>query len=90
MKVLQIDSSILGAHSVSRDLTTTVVERLKQGGETVELTRRDLAAEPLGHISVPDLPTEHRRAGPRGRPGRRTRRHLRPGRAGPGLIQGVI
>jgi FMN-dependent NADH-azoreductase len=63
MKVLQIDSSILGAHSVSRDLTTAVVERLKQGGETVELTRRDLAAEPLGHISVPDLPTDHPMSG---------------------------
>ena len=59
MKVLQIDSSILGSHSVSRDLTAAVVEQLKRGGETVELTRRDLAAEPLSHVSVPDLPTDH-------------------------------
>jgi FMN-dependent NADH-azoreductase len=59
MKVLQIDSSILGSNSVSRDLTAAVVEQLKRGGETVELVHRDLAAAPLSHISVPDFPTDH-------------------------------
>jgi FMN-dependent NADH-azoreductase len=45
--VLHIDSSINGDESASRTLTRSIVDRLGAG----EITYRDLAAEPLGHLS---------------------------------------
>jgi FMN-dependent NADH-azoreductase len=51
MQLLHVDSSILGSNSASRRLTADVVaaERRRVPGLTV--VYRDLAAEPLGHIS---------------------------------------
>ncbi len=49
MKLLHLDSSILGPNSVSRRLSAAVVERLR--GPGFEVTYRDLAAEPLAHLS---------------------------------------
>lgn len=51
MKLLHLDSSILGENSVSRTLSKAIVERLK--GETPDLavTYRDLAASPVPHLS---------------------------------------
>lgn len=54
MKVLHLDSSILGNHSVSRELTQAVVDAYRNGGEQVDVIYRDLGTEPLPHIS-PDL-----------------------------------
>src|SRR5262249_44726047 len=49
MKLLHIDSSALGAHSVSRELTAAIVNAWKQGEPDREVTYRDLAANPLPH-----------------------------------------
>jgi FMN-dependent NADH-azoreductase len=51
MKVLHIDSSISGGQSVSRELTASVVARLKQTTPNLEVTYRDLAAAPVPHQS---------------------------------------
>jgi FMN-dependent NADH-azoreductase len=51
MKLLHIDASILGANSASRQLSGAVVERLRKATADVEITYRDLAAEPLRHLS---------------------------------------
>jgi FMN-dependent NADH-azoreductase len=46
--ILHIDSSISGADSVSRRLTSAIVGQFGQGGQII---RRDLAAEPLDHLT---------------------------------------
>ncbi len=51
MKLLHIDSSILGDHSVSRQLTAAIVARLQEATPDLEILRRDLAANPLPHLS---------------------------------------
>ena len=56
MKLLHIDSAITGDHSVSRKLTADIVARLRQGDPSLEATYRDLAAEPLGHLTLADMP----------------------------------
>ena len=49
MKLLHIDSSALGANSVSRELTAAIVNGWKQRNPGLEVTYRDLAANPLPH-----------------------------------------
>lgn len=51
MKVLHIDSSALGSHSVSRGLTAAIVAELVREQPGVEVTYRDLAAQPIPHWS---------------------------------------
>jgi FMN-dependent NADH-azoreductase len=51
MKLLHLDSSILGENSVSRALSRAVVERLTSEDPTLAVTYRDLAAHPIGHLS---------------------------------------
>lgn len=53
MTILHIDSSISGEASVSRELSKAIVEALstKEGG--ADVTYRDLAAEPLDHLTLP-------------------------------------
>ena len=51
MKLLHIDTSILGANSASRQVSATVVERLKAVTPNLAVTYRDLASEPLSHLS---------------------------------------
>jgi FMN-dependent NADH-azoreductase len=50
-KLLHIDSSVLGPHSVSRQLSAAIVERLRQSTPGLEITYRDLTATPLPHLS---------------------------------------
>nr|WP_314075174.1 NAD(P)H-dependent oxidoreductase [uncultured Roseococcus sp.] len=50
MKLLHIDSSILGENSVSRSISTAAVERLRQATPGLEVVTRDLAAAPLPHL----------------------------------------
>lgn len=57
MTLLHIDTSILGGHSVTRDLTGLIVERVKGSGETV--VYRDLAAEALPHVTPVSIPSAH-------------------------------
>lgn len=51
MKLLHIDSSVLGPNSVSRQVTAAVVEQLGRTSPGLEITYRDLAAAPLNHLS---------------------------------------
>lgn len=51
MKLLHLDSSILGEHSVSRALSAAAVVRLQVLHPNLEVTYRDLAADPVPHLS---------------------------------------
>jgi FMN-dependent NADH-azoreductase len=51
MNLLHIDASVLGDHSVSRQVSAAIVARLTAADPTLEVTYRDLAAEPLSHLS---------------------------------------
>ena len=51
MRLLHIDSSISGAHSISRRLTASIVARLNETNPGLEVTYRDVAAEALPHQS---------------------------------------
>ncbi len=51
MKLLHVDSSILGGNSVSRTLSAEIVEAEKRRTPGIEVIYRDLAAEPLHHLS---------------------------------------
>ncbi len=51
MKLLHLDSSVLGANSVSRQLSTAAVDRLRKSTPGLEITYRDLAEQPLPHLS---------------------------------------
>jgi len=55
MKVLHIDSSILGEGSASRALTREIVGRLRAQHPDAEVTYLDLAAEALPHLSGKSL-----------------------------------
>ena len=55
MKLLHVDASILGANSASRQLSAAVVERLHKLPPGLDITYRDLAAEPLAHLSGEQL-----------------------------------
>ena len=52
-RLLHIDSSILGSHSVSRTLSASVVEKLRRATPALAVSYRDLAAAPLPHLSGP-------------------------------------
>lgn len=51
MKLLHIDSSILGQNSASRALSAAVVAARKAAEPDLQVTYRDLAATPLPHLS---------------------------------------
>ncbi|MBJ9976463.1 FMN-dependent NADH-azoreductase [Pseudomonas sp. S75] len=55
MKLLHIDSSILGDNSASRQLSREVVEAWKAADPSVEVTYRDLAADAFSHFSAATL-----------------------------------
>lgn len=58
MKLLHIDSSVLGENSASRSMTAAIVARLRAEHPGVEVTRRDLAAQTLPHFT-PVLAESH-------------------------------
>ncbi|MHC2438485.1 FMN-dependent NADH-azoreductase [Bradyrhizobium sp. USDA 4451] len=51
MKLLHIDSSVLGPHSVSRQVSAAAVERLRQANPGLVVSYRDLTQTPLAHLS---------------------------------------
>ena len=51
MKILHIDSSILGDHSVSRAVSAAAVAQLKALNPGAEVVSHDLAAKPIAHLS---------------------------------------
>src|SRR6266851_5941965 len=59
MKLLHVDASILGANSASRRLSAAAVERLNRATPGLEIVYRDLAAEPLSHLTGEHLAAAH-------------------------------
>jgi FMN-dependent NADH-azoreductase len=51
MKLLHIDSSVLGPNSVSRRVSAAIVDRLQKATPDLNVTYRDLTATPLAHLS---------------------------------------
>jgi FMN-dependent NADH-azoreductase len=51
MKLLHLDSSVLGPHSVSRQVSAAIVDRLRQATPSLDVVYRDLAENPLAHLS---------------------------------------
>ena len=51
MKLLHIDSSVLGPHSVSRQVSGAIVERLRRETPGLDISYRDLSSTPLAHLS---------------------------------------
>lgn len=51
MKILHIDSSILGESSLSRQISAQVVGKLTSANSDTQITYRDLVAEELPHMS---------------------------------------
>ena len=49
MKLLHLDSSALGQFSVSRELSALIVQQWKRRHPGIQVTYRDLAANPLPH-----------------------------------------
>jgi FMN-dependent NADH-azoreductase len=51
MKLLHIDSSILGEGSVSRMLSADIVAALRTSHPGMDVIHRDLTADPIGHLT---------------------------------------
>ena len=52
MTILHIDSSISGEQSASRAISRSIVDQLKNSQWGEELVHRDLAADPLPHLTL--------------------------------------
>jgi len=52
MKLLHLDSSIQGDASASRTLSNAVVDRLRSTHSDLKVTYRDLAADPIDHLTL--------------------------------------
>jgi FMN-dependent NADH-azoreductase len=63
-KLLHIDSSVLGPHSVSRQLSAAIVERLRRATPDLEVAYRDLTVTPLAHLSGAHLAAAQGAANP--------------------------
>jgi FMN-dependent NADH-azoreductase len=59
MKLLHVDSSILGANSVSRQVSAAITDSLRRADPALELAYRDLVAAPLPHLTLAHLPGDH-------------------------------
>ncbi|NUS39612.1 MAG: FMN-dependent NADH-azoreductase [Lysobacter sp.] len=55
MRMLHVDSSALGAGSVTRELTAAIVARWQDAAPGLEVAYRDLDADPLPHLTAPLL-----------------------------------
>ena len=51
MKLLLLDSSILGGNSASRKLSAAIVDQLTNAAPGLDIISRDLALQPLSHLS---------------------------------------
>ena len=56
MKLLHLDSSITGDGSVSRQLSASVVGKLRAADPSLEISYRDLVADPIEHLTLGHLP----------------------------------
>lgn len=57
MKLLHLDSSIQGDNSISRALSSAIVEHLTKLQPGIPVAYRDLASAPLPHITLPIFAT---------------------------------
>lgn len=64
--LLHIDSSILGGHSVSRQVSAAIVARLTAADPSLAVVYRDLAADPLPHATPASMPADHPISGGKG------------------------
>lgn len=55
MKILHLDSSILGDASASRELSAAIVRRLRERRPDAQLVYRDLANQPPSHVTLEGL-----------------------------------
>lgn len=55
MKLLHIDASALGDHSISRTLTAAIVKRFESADGRLEPIRYDLDADPIPHLTGASL-----------------------------------
>ncbi len=55
MKLLHLDSSILGENSVSRSVSAAVAGQLRNAHPDLQATYRDLVARPLPHLTLEAL-----------------------------------
>lgn len=53
MTILHVDSAITGEASASRELTAAIVTELVAADKDARVTYRDLAADPLSHLTLP-------------------------------------
>jgi FMN-dependent NADH-azoreductase len=51
MKILHLDSSILGENSVSRSISSAAVEAIRNTSPAAEVTYHDLVADPIAHLT---------------------------------------
>ena len=51
MKLLHVDSSVLGPHSVSRQVSAAAADRLRETMPGLQVVYRDLTETPLSHLS---------------------------------------
>jgi FMN-dependent NADH-azoreductase len=51
MNLLHIDASVLGDHSVSRQVSAAIVARLRGADPALKVAYRDLAAQPIPHLT---------------------------------------
>ena len=59
MTLLQIDSSITGANSISRTLTAAIVARLRQANPGLSFVQRDLVGVAPDHATAVNFPSAH-------------------------------
>ncbi|HVW78144.1 MAG TPA: NAD(P)H-dependent oxidoreductase [Alloacidobacterium sp.] len=59
MKILHVDASILGQYSMSRQLTASIVDKLRKTNKHAEVIYRDLVAAPPAHMTLATLPGDH-------------------------------
>ena len=69
MKLLHIDSSILGEGSASRRLSAAIVAAFARAVPDLEIVRRDLDADPIPHLDSRRLPTVRPANAPQGATG---------------------
>lgn len=59
MKLLHIDSSILGDNSVSRQISAAIAERLRAAQPGLSVSYLDLATTPPPHAAADTMPSAH-------------------------------
>lgn len=59
MNILQVDSGCTSPNSVSRTLTTAIVDKLRSEAPAVTIIHRDLIAHPVPYMTLKTVPGSH-------------------------------